>query len=95
MTDDHVRTLDKDTPDYYGSDVSSVSNIPDGFNEVSREEPYEESDTSSATDGLNDGFLDRAPDDHIGPDQTTHVNDHEVLLDLLTLALPEASMFSG
>ena len=65
---DHVKTLEKDTPDYYGSDVSSVSNIPDGFNEISREEAYVESDTSSATDGLTDGFNDRAVDDHIGPD---------------------------
>jgi hypothetical protein len=68
MTTDHVHTLDESTPDYYGSDVSSVGNIPDGFNEISREEPYEESDTSSATDGLTDDFNDRAPDDHIGPD---------------------------
>ncbi len=68
MSDDHVRTLDESTPDYYGSDVSSVSNIPDGFNEVSREEAYVESDTTSATEGLIDGYNDRAVDDHIGPD---------------------------
>lgn len=65
---EHVVTLDESTPDYYGSDVSSVSNIPDGFNEISREEAYEESDTSSATEGLTEGFNDRAVDDHIGPD---------------------------
>lgn len=65
---DHVVTLDESTPDYYGSDVSSVSGIPDGFNEISREEAYQESDTSSATDGLTDGYNDRAVDDHIGPD---------------------------
>lgn len=63
-----VVVLDEDTADYYGSDVSSVSDIPDGFNEISREEPYSESDTSSATDGLIEGFNDRAVDDHIGPD---------------------------
>lgn len=63
-----VVVLDKDTADYYGSDVSSVSNIPEGFNEISREEPYEESDVSSATDGLVEGFNTRAVDDHIGPD---------------------------
>lgn len=61
--------LDSDTADYYGSDVSSVvDGRPDGFNDIAREEAYEESDTSSVTEGLTDGFNDRAVDDHIGPD---------------------------